>query len=129
MGNRTRSYSRYTESREEASRALEQLEEEQGPTQYEINRAEGFARADFSQEVYTEEQLPVPETSKNLLPPPEEDARIGEAGSSDTLDPYDGSLEQDQEAGLQNKKLKEKLQKETELVEKYTYKMIRAMFV
>lgn len=109
MGNRTRSYSRYTESREEASRALEQLEEEQGPTQYEINRAEGFARADFSQEVYTEEQLPVPETSKNLLPPPEQDARIGEAGSSDTLDPYDGSLEPFENAGLQNKKLKEKL--------------------
>ena len=109
MGNRTRSYSRYTETREEASRALEQLEEEQGPTQYEINAAEGFARADLSQAVYTEEQLPVPETSKNLLPPPEEDARIGEAGSSDTLDPYDGSLEQDQEAGIQNRQLREKL--------------------
>jgi len=109
MGNRTRSYSRYTETREEASRALEQLEEEQGPTQYEINRAEGFARADFSQEVYTEEQLPVPETSKNLLPPPEQDTRIGVVGSSDTLDPYDGSLEPFENAGLQNKKLKEKL--------------------
>lgn len=88
MGKRTRSYSRYTQ-----------------------NAEEGFANADFSQEAYTEEQLPVPETSKNLLPPQEEDARIGEAGSSDTLDPYDGSLEQFNNAGVQNKSLKEKLPK------------------
>jgi len=88
MGKRTRSYSRYA-----------------------LNAEEGFANADFSQEAYTEEQLPVPETSKNLLPPQEEDARIGEAGSSDTLDPYDGSLEQFNNAGVQNKSLKEKLPK------------------
>ena len=79
MGNRTRSYSRYTQ-----------------------NAEEGLANADFSQEVYTEEQLPVPETSENLLPPPEQDDRIGETGSSDTLDPYDGSLEPFENAGYKD---------------------------
>lgn len=52
---------------------------------------------------------PPPDDFTNFDAPPPEDARITSENTSDTLDPYDGSLEQDQEAGLQNKKLREKL--------------------
>jgi len=77
------------------------------------NRRSSYERPEPNPEAYLDPwedaPPPPPDDSTNLDAPPPEDARIISENTSDTLDPYDGSLEQDQEAGLQNKKLREKL--------------------